>query len=146
MPIFQLLMIAIFVRRSRSLEAGWKNVGGTRRLATLVWASGFLLTNGDLGGGVGESGIKAHDLISGGLDRAEKSDVAQLHAQLACWLNYWTTRYPRDTLEQAMLNLIVRLSKAKAGWIAERGDPFPFDRAIASACQGKFEQYVDGKV
>jgi hypothetical protein len=85
-------------------------------------------------------------LITGGLDRAEKSDVAQLHAQLASWLNYWTTRYPRDTLEQAMLNLIVRLSKAKAGWIAERADLFPFDQVIAAACQGKFEQYVDGKV
>ena len=46
-----------------------------------------------------------------------------------------------------MLNLLVRLSKAKDGWIAERNsDPFPFDRAIASACQGRFEQYVDGKV
>jgi hypothetical protein len=72
--------------------------------------------------------------------------VAQLHAQLACWLNYWGARYPKDTLEQAMLNLIVRLSKAKDGWIAEREEPFPFHRAIASACQGKLEQYIDGKV
>jgi hypothetical protein len=138
--------MAIFVRRNRSLEVGWQRAGGTRRLATLVWASGYLMTNGDLGGRIKESGITAQDMIPAGLDNAQKSDVAQLHAQLANWFNYWTMRYPSDTLEQAMLNLIVRLSKAKAGWIAERSDPFPFNRAIASACQGRFEQYVDGKV
>ncbi len=140
MPIFQLLLIAIFVRRNRSLEAGWQNAGGTRRLATLVWASGFLVANGD------KFGITAQDMMPVGLDQAQKTDVAQLNGQLASWLNYWTTRYPQDTLEQAMLNLLVRLSKAKDGWVAERADPFPFNRAIASACEGKFEQYIDGKV
>lgn len=140
MPIFQLLLIAIFVRRNRSLEAGWQNASGTRRLATIVWASGFLVANGD------KFGITAQDLVPVGLDQAQKTHVAQLNAQLASWLNYWSTRYPQDTLQQAMLNLLVRLSKAKDGWIAERTDPFPFDGAIASACQGRFEQYVNGKV
>lgn len=118
MPIFQLLMIAVFARRNRSLEDGWQNAGFTRRMATLLWANSYLLTNGTFGGRFVGSGITDKDLISVGLDRAQDSDVAQLNAQLAGWLNYWTTQYPRDTLEQAMLNLIVRLSKAKAGWVA----------------------------
>jgi hypothetical protein len=86
-------------------------------------------------------------MIPGGLDKAGRSDIARLHDQLGSWLDYWSARYPKDTLEQAMLNLIVRLLKAKDGWIAERGDePFPFGQAIAAASAGKFEQYVEGKV
>jgi hypothetical protein len=104
------------------------------------------MANGNLGGHFKESAITPQDMLPAGVDQAQENDVAWLHTQLACWMNYWSLRYPDDTLEQAMLNLIVRLSKAKAGWIAERDDPFPFDWAIASAYAGQFERYIDGKV
>jgi hypothetical protein len=45
-----------------------------------------------------------------------------------------------------MLNLIIRLLKAKDRWVEERDDPFPFGNAIAAASAGKFEPYVKGKV
>jgi hypothetical protein len=146
-PILQLLMMAVFVRKHRSCEAGWINAGFTRRAATTMWASAFLLRNGSADAKPGRAVITSQDMIPVGLEQAGQSDIARLHEQLGTWLDYWSARYPTDTLEQAMLNLLVRLWKAKDGWAAERRDePFPFDQAMAAAVAGKFEPYVSGKV
>jgi len=135
--------MAIFVRRKRTCEVGWTRAGFTRRMATLVWASGFLLTNGSLGDRMSAAGITRDDLLP---VNATNEDVAKLHDQLADWFNYWSARYPQDNLEQAMLNLLVRLVKAKKGWVDERQDQFPFGEAIKAASAGKLEKYIDGKI
>jgi hypothetical protein len=146
-PIFQLLMMALLVRKSRSCKAGWVNAGFTRRATTKMWAAGFLFQNGSLGEKSGKPAITSQDLIPAGLEHATSNDTGRLYEQLGSWLDYWSNRYPNDTLEQAMVNLIVRLVKAKEGWIAERGnEPFPFDQAIASVVAGRLEPYINGKV
>jgi hypothetical protein len=135
---FQIALIFLLVSRNRSCAAGWTNAGEWRRLATLNWASGYLLRNGDLGQ-KHKIGITSTDMFPSGLDNA---DMKQHHAQLANWLNYWSVLHPTDTLAQAMLNLIVRMLKAKDGWRAERGDePFPFDEPIAGVTSAKFEDW-----
>lgn len=51
MPVFQLLMITIFVMLNRSLEDGWKNAGFIHRMAAVLWVVGHLPTNSILGVG-----------------------------------------------------------------------------------------------
>jgi hypothetical protein len=73
-PILQLLMVAVFVRRHRSCEAGWINAGFTRRAATTAWASTFLLRNGSPNAGSGRAGITSQDMIPVGLGRVDSFD------------------------------------------------------------------------
>ena len=145
-PIPQLLLIFLLVRKKRTCEAGWSNAGHVRRMATLIWASGFLLQNGSLGTTDKTAAITSEDIFPAGVDHLQQTDVERLNARLTAWLDYWSLLHPSDSLEQAMLNLIVRLWKAKAGWIVEKADaPFPLEQAIAGAAAGRFEAYMGGE-
>jgi hypothetical protein len=144
-PFVQIVMIALLVRRKSTLQKGWIEAGITRRATTAMWASGFLMENRSLGGRPGKQGIELYEMFPNGVQNATREDVAKLHDHLGCWLDFWSAKHPDDTLDQAMLNLIIRLLKAKDSWVAEREDDFPFYSALHSAYQGNFEEYVVGK-
>jgi hypothetical protein len=145
--IFQKLMISIFVRKYRSCEVGWVRASFTRQSVTMKWALSFLVMNGSSNREPSKVAITSQDLLPSGLEQADSGEIAHLHEQLGQWLDYWSERYPDDTLEQAMWNLLVRLLQAKEDWVAECGNErFPFDLVMAATVAGKLEGYVDEKV
>jgi hypothetical protein len=145
-PYVQLLMMFLFVRKNRTCRDGWTNAGFTRRAATLVWAGGFLQQNGTLGVKDAPDAITVTDIFPSGMDALQNTDVARLHNQLAVWLDYWSVGHPTDTLQKAMLNLILRLVRMKRGWIKEYGDaPFAFDMAMKGVTSAEVEKYLEGE-
>jgi hypothetical protein len=140
-PIVQLAMISLFVRRKRTCEEGWTNAGFTRRAATLMWAVGYIQKNGDIATKYPTGVIMIDDLFPRGLDIATKEDVATVHGHVARWFEFWSTRKPDESIETAMIQLLARLSAAKAGWASERQDAFRFNLAMDAIVAGKFEQY-----
>jgi hypothetical protein len=143
-PVAQLLMIFLFVRKNRTCRDGWTNAGFTRRAATLAWASGNLVGNGTLAEKQGLVGITSRDVFPQGVDAIDRSDVERFHGQLAEWLEYWSERHPSDTLQQAMLNLLGRLFKIKAAWVEERTDPFSFGLAMEKVRTPQMEELMGG--
>src|ERR1700674_633126 len=143
-PFPQLLLMFLFVRKKKSCEVAWIRAGFTRRMATLVWATGFLLQNGTLAAQQGHVGLTSADMFPEGMEKLDHAGVERLHGQIAAWLEYWSAKHPSDTLEQAMLNLWGRLFKIKKGWVAERTGPFPFDLAMEEVRAERFETLMGG--
>jgi hypothetical protein len=141
--VFQLILLRLFSRPKRRCDAGWVRAGFTRRGVVKMWALTFLMFNGRNF----HCPITDRDIFAIGTEKAANVDVQRVHEKLALWLDYWSACHPTDTLEQAMLNLLVRLVKAKDGWQDERGDEqFPFNDVMDAIVAGRLEPYIDGKV
>lgn len=146
MPVgafFQFVFMLLFVRRGQPCEKMWVKAGALRRSAVLLWCSSFLVQNKSALASDTVPGLSVYELFPSGITQ---DGMKKLHGEIAGWLDYWSARYPSDNLEQVMMNLMVRITKAKAGWLAESDEPFAFHRAIATANVGGFEKYVEGKV
>ena len=100
---------------------------------------------GTLGNPDSPHGITPQDIFPQGGDNIQREDVVYLQSKIEGWLEYWSQIHPNDTLEKTMLNLIVRLTRCKRGWIAERSDAFPVGEMISRVSLSSFESYMAGK-
>jgi hypothetical protein len=122
-----------------------KRDGHAQGPRALAWGAAFLLRNGTLAAQQGHVGLTSDDMFPQGMDALNNDDIARLHGQIILWLEYWSAKYPLDTLEQAMLNLLGRLFKIKAAWVVStRTGPFPFDHAMEEVRTDRFEVLMGG--
>jgi hypothetical protein len=134
-------LVVGLARPGKSCKDGWTRAGKVRRAITRSWAVKYMLDNGPL---IGEPEplITRRDLFPDGID-AEK--VANVENGAGSWLDYWSAKYPEDTLERAMLNLLARLAKFKldSGWGAD-GQIARINDAIEHVQGAEFETSMRG--
>jgi hypothetical protein len=141
-PWLQLGMMVLLIRKKRSCEVAWTNAGYTRRLTTLLWGCWFLMEYGTLGKAELPHGITPDDIFPQGRTHIEREDVVQLQSKIEEWFNFWSSLHPKDTLEDTMLGLIIRLVRCKRGWLTERTDRFPVGEMISRVATPEFEAYM----
>jgi len=141
-PWLQLGMMVLLIRKKRSCEVAWTNAGYTRRMTTLLWGCWFLMEYGTLGKPDMPHGITTDDIFPQGIDHIQREDVAQLQLKIEEWLNFWSSLHSKDTLEDTMIALIVRLVRCKRGWLTERTDRFPVGEMISRVATPELEAYM----
>lgn len=142
MSILQMIMMRFLANGRATCQKGWTEAGHGKRIKVQGWAMAFLLQNGDLGGIKDGAGITQYDVFPGGTVNAKQKDIARVQGLLGEWLTYHAERHPTETLNNAMLEAILRLILSKRGWMLERGDErFPFEPSLASISGPVMEAY-----
>ena len=140
-PWFQLLMITVFVRKEATCTEGWINASQIRRMVTQLWGTCYIMQNALQSNRDGyHVGFTSADLFPNGSENLTREDMARRNALVGEWFDYWSERYPTDTLSDAVVNMLGRILKIKRMWDdLDNGQPFSFDLALAQVRLPRFD-------